>query len=71
MKAELTKEGYIKVTAETITEAWALNITCPPAAEECDKCGVFPTKVIIDGSILLPNGDDDILKTITPGGSRD
>lgn len=52
MKAELTKDGYVKVIAETITEAWALNITCPPAAENCDKCGTFPTKVIIDCSIL-------------------
>ena len=53
MKAELTKDGSILVTAETITEAWALNITCPVGAEKCDKCGIFPFKVIIDGSILL------------------
>lgn len=53
MKAELTKDGYVKITAETITEAWALNITCPPEAEECKRCGIFPRKVIIDGSILM------------------
>lgn len=53
MKAHLNKDGYIVVTAETITEAWALNITCPAGAETCTKCGTFPTKVIIDGSILL------------------
>ena len=35
MKAELTKDGYIKVTAETIVEAWALN-------------GAWPTKDVMD-----------------------
>jgi hypothetical protein len=25
MKAELTKDGYVKITAETVTEAWALK----------------------------------------------
>lgn len=59
MKAELTIDGYIKVTAETITEAWALNITCPPGANICDKCSTFPTKVIIDGSILLKDDKND------------
>ena len=53
MKAELTKDGYVKITAETIVEAWALNITCPSGAGTCEKCGEFPAKVIIDGSILL------------------
>jgi len=57
MKAELTKDGYVKITAETITEAWALNITHPPCAEICEKCGEMPTKVIIDGSILLDDID--------------
>jgi len=60
MKVELTKEGSLLVTAETITEAWALNITCPPAAEECTKCHCFPVKVIIDGSILLDKGAGNV-----------
>ena len=60
MKAELTKDGYVKITAETVTEAWALNITCPPGAEVCDKCEHVPLKVIIDGSILSSDQYDTV-----------
>ena len=48
MKAELTRDGYRKVTAENITEAWALN-TVQPVADNPDSQGKF----IVDCSILL------------------
>jgi hypothetical protein len=50
MKVELTKEGYIKVIAETITEAWALNGVWPIGdIMSRDK---NEARVIIDCSIL-------------------
>lgn len=52
MKAELTKDGYLKVTAETVTEAWALKVLLPAGADPCTKCGQLPFTVMIDGSIL-------------------
>ena len=52
MRAELTKDGYLKVTAETITEAWALNIT-HTTENLCHHCNKGDVKLIIDGSILL------------------
>jgi len=57
MKAELNKDGYVVVTAETIAEGWALNITCPEGAGECGMCNTFPPKVVIDCSILLKDED--------------
>ena len=50
MRAELTKEGYIKVIAETIIEAWALNGVWPIGdIMNRDK---NEDRVIIDCSIL-------------------
>ena len=50
MRAELTKEGYIKVIAETIIEAWALNGVWPIGdIMSRDK---NEDRVIVDCSIL-------------------
>ena len=60
MKVEINKDGWLVVTAETITEAWALNganmhdsITCKGKGEQ-DR-----PKIILDCSILLRDNDDD------------
>ncbi len=53
MKAELTKDGYIKVTAETIVEAWALNGVWPIAGVDSDNViDRNQDRVIIDCTIL-------------------
>jgi len=49
MKVELTKEGYIQVTAETIVEAWALNGVWPLDDKVRDK---NQDRVMVDCSIL-------------------
>lgn len=51
MKAELTKDGYIKVTAETIVEAWALNGVWPVKIEPLER-DRNQDRVIIDCTIL-------------------
>lgn len=50
MKCELTREGYIKITAETITEAWALEGVWP--TENIMERDKNEDRVIIDCSIL-------------------
>jgi len=51
MKAELTIDGYIKITAETIVEAWALNGVWPVGVEIADRMK-NEDRVIVDCSIL-------------------
>lgn len=51
MKAEIRKDGYIHIIAETATEAFALK-AIHPLGKGCKHCGQIPTKVVIDGSIL-------------------
>lgn len=55
MKAELTKDGFIKVTAETIIEAWALNGAWPINLEDRKK---NEDRLLIDCSILLDKEGD-------------
>ena len=57
MKVELTKNGHIKIIAETVTEGWALNAVWPPGTDICEKCGSTPHKLLIDASVLLPIND--------------
>lgn len=53
MKATLTREGYIKITAETIVEAWALNACWPldPSKRKINEKN--EDRVIVDCGILL------------------
>lgn len=51
MKAELTKDGYIRITAETIVEAWALNGVWPVGIEITDRIK-NQDRVIVDCTIL-------------------
>lgn len=53
MKAELTKDGYVKITAETIIEAFALKAIYPLEGEVCSMCGGFDLKLIVDSSVLI------------------
>jgi hypothetical protein len=53
MKIELEKDGTLKIIAETVVEAWALNAVWPPGSDICEKCNSTPHKIIIDCSILL------------------
>lgn len=55
MKAELTRHGFIKVKAETITEAWALNACWPSDLEKRNK---NEDRLIVDCSILMPRVDE-------------
>ncbi len=57
MKAELTIEGYIKITAETITEAWALNGVWPVGSDVIDR-QINEDRVIVDCSILMPGASN-------------
>ena len=52
MKVELTKNGYLKITAETVVEAFALNGIFPVGAEVCKECNSIPHNLIVDCSIL-------------------
>jgi hypothetical protein len=52
MKVELTKEGYIKVIAETIIEAWALNGVWP--IDDIMSRDKNEDRVIVDCTILMP-----------------
>jgi len=60
MKVELTKDCGIKITAETITEAWALNMVYPAGANPCGCCGTVPYKLVVDCAILLPKEGEQI-----------
>jgi hypothetical protein len=52
MKAEITKDGYIKITAETHVEAFAMKGIFPLDGEICEKCGQMKVPLTIDSSIL-------------------
>ena len=55
MKVELTKDGYIKVTAETNIEAWALNGVWPVNEDKREK---NEDRLLIDCSILLSEANN-------------
>ena len=55
MKAEITRDGYIKVIAENYAEAFTLNyLSSRLSSESCGHCGKrnVDIPVIFDGSIL-------------------
>ena len=54
MKCELTKEGYIQITAETIMEGWALNGVWPIHKEILCRLK-NQDRVIIDCAVLMDN----------------
>jgi len=53
MKAEITKDGYIKITAETINEAFAMKGLNPVGTLPCEVCGQMRVNLIFDCSVLL------------------
>jgi hypothetical protein len=54
MKAEIKKDGFIWITAEDATEAFALNHLVPVGdkAEVCKECNQVKIPVVIDASVL-------------------
>ena len=58
MKVELTREGFIRIKAESFTEAWALNGIWPVGSDIKDRDKNID-RVVIDCSILNdPSGGD-------------
>ena len=60
MKAEISKDGFIHVIAETVTEAWALNAIYPLGKNS--KEGKLENRLILDCSILMDDGKPDSTK---------
>ena len=58
MKAEITRDGYIQITAETIVEAWALNGVWP-VGMSVEHRGKNQDRVIVDCSILNGGSYED------------
>lgn len=58
MKVEITRKGFIKVTAETITEAWALNGVWPIDSDPADR-EKNEDRLFIDCSILLEESNNN------------
>lgn len=53
MKAEICRDGFIKITAETVAEAFALNYLHPTGQKHvCEQCGRVDLKITIDCSVL-------------------
>jgi len=54
MKVEIEKSGSLKITAETITEYFALRYLYPVPLKRCETCGqVIPMlPMIIDCSVI-------------------
>jgi hypothetical protein len=56
MKAEITREGYIRVIAETPEEAFAIKHLTPVGEDyTCETCGYAKSPMLFDCTIL--NGD--------------
>jgi hypothetical protein len=57
MKVEIEKDGTIRIIAESVIEAGALNWanSMGPVSYECRKCGEpHQSNIVFDCSILLP-----------------
>lgn len=61
MKAEIRKDGFIWIIAETATEAFALNHMAPGLAPKCAECGNADQKVVVDCSLLAEDETDQEL----------
>lgn len=54
MKAELNKDGYIVITAETVVEGFAIESIMPKDdGHSCGACGRQNIPVMFDCGILL------------------
>lgn len=52
MKVLIGRDGYIKIVAESIVEAFALKCIAPATDDICSTCGQAKINIIIDINIL-------------------
>ena len=61
MKATITQEGYIKLEAETVTEAFAMKYLLPvqgQGGEYCRECGQLKESRLIFSTEILTQGTE-------------
>jgi hypothetical protein len=58
MKAEIKKDGYIWIIAETPTEAFALKKLTDDVEQPPQSIDHKPVPIVIDCSVLNPTMDD-------------